>query len=105
VIITGLHESSRIDRQLRGRCGRQGDRGSYELILSLEDKVIIKFWLTILKPLISSPMPHGLKNSLALHIIRHCQHSLEKQHERSRKDLMLNDEQQRDLLSFTHQRT
>jgi preprotein translocase subunit SecA len=105
VIITGLHESSRIDRQLRGRCGRQGDRGSYELILSLEDNVITKFWLTILKPLISSPMPRVLKNSLALHIIRHCQHSLEKQHERLRKDLILNDEQQRDLLSFTHQRT
>ncbi|NRA22728.1 MAG: prepilin peptidase, partial [Oceanospirillaceae bacterium] len=29
VIITGLHDSSRIDRQLQGRCARQGDRGSY----------------------------------------------------------------------------
>jgi preprotein translocase subunit SecA len=32
--------SARIDRQLAGRCGRQGDPGSYEAILSLEDDFI-----------------------------------------------------------------
>lgn len=37
VIITELHDASRIDRQLYGRCARQGDPGSYEMILSLED--------------------------------------------------------------------
>ena len=34
--------SARIDRQLAGRCGRQGDPGSYEAILSLEDAFIAK---------------------------------------------------------------
>lgn len=39
VILTEFHESARIDRQLFGRCGRQGDPGSYEAIVSLEDEL------------------------------------------------------------------
>jgi preprotein translocase subunit SecA len=37
VIATEFHDARRIDRQLFGRCGRQGDPGSYEAIASLED--------------------------------------------------------------------
>ncbi len=37
VILTEFHESARIDRQLFGRCARQGDAGSHEAIVSLED--------------------------------------------------------------------
>jgi preprotein translocase subunit SecA len=37
VILTEYHESGRIDRQLFGRCGRQGDPGSYQAIVSLDD--------------------------------------------------------------------
>ena len=40
VIATELHESARIDRQLFGRCGRQGDPGTVEAIVSLEDELI-----------------------------------------------------------------
>ncbi|QDU95041.1 preprotein translocase subunit SecA [Lignipirellula cremea] len=40
VICTELHESARIDRQLIGRCGRQGDRGSYRQYLSLDDEIL-----------------------------------------------------------------
>jgi len=43
VIATELHEARRIDRQLFGRCGRQGDPGSYEAIISLEDELVQKF--------------------------------------------------------------
>lgn len=39
VIATEFHDSKRIDRQLFGRCGRQGDPGSYEAIASLEDNL------------------------------------------------------------------
>jgi len=39
VILTEFHESKRIDRQLFGRSGRQGDAGSYEAITSLEDDI------------------------------------------------------------------
>jgi preprotein translocase subunit SecA len=39
VILTEYHESRRVDRQLFGRCGRQGDPGSCEAIVSLEDEI------------------------------------------------------------------
>ena len=39
VILTEYHESRRIDRQLFGRAGRQGDPGSYESIVALDDEL------------------------------------------------------------------
>ena len=43
VIGTNRHESSRIDRQLRGRAGRQGDPGSSQFFVSLQDPLFIKY--------------------------------------------------------------
>ena len=43
VILTEYHESRRIDRQLFGRCGRQGDPGSCEAIVSLEDEIFATY--------------------------------------------------------------
>jgi preprotein translocase subunit SecA len=40
VIGTELHESQRIDRQLIGRCGRQGDPGTYRQYLALDDDIL-----------------------------------------------------------------
>lgn len=40
VILTEFHESSRVDRQLYGRAARQGDRGSCEAIVSLDDDLL-----------------------------------------------------------------
>ncbi|QDS91365.1 preprotein translocase subunit SecA [Roseimaritima multifibrata] len=40
VICTELHDAARVDRQLIGRCGRQGDRGSYRQYLSLDDDIL-----------------------------------------------------------------
>ena len=40
VICTELHDSARIDRQLIGRCARQGDPGSYRQFMSLGDKML-----------------------------------------------------------------
>ncbi|VAH93936.1 unnamed protein product [Triticum turgidum subsp. durum] len=43
VIGTSLHESRRIDNQLRGRAGRQGDPGSTRFMVSLQDEMFRKF--------------------------------------------------------------
>ena len=43
VMGTNRHESSRIDRQLRGRAGRQGDSGSSRFFLSFEDDMFVIF--------------------------------------------------------------
>ncbi len=40
VILTEMHDAARIDRQLCGRCGRQGDNGTFRYFLSLEDDII-----------------------------------------------------------------
>ena len=41
VICTEMHDSSRIDRQLIGRCGRQGDPGTYRQYLALDDDLLL----------------------------------------------------------------
>ncbi|MGO3318536.1 MAG: preprotein translocase subunit SecA [Leuconostoc carnosum] len=43
VVATERHESRRIDNQLRGRAGRQGDDGFSQFFLSLEDDLMIRF--------------------------------------------------------------
>ncbi len=40
VILTERHESGRVDRQLVGRCARQGDPGSFQMYVSLEDELV-----------------------------------------------------------------
>jgi preprotein translocase subunit SecA len=46
VIGTNRHESLRIDQQLRGRCGRQGDPGSTRFFISLEDDIFERYGLS-----------------------------------------------------------
>jgi preprotein translocase subunit SecA len=41
VIVTEMHDSARIDRQLAGRCGRQGDPGTYRIYLALDDDLLL----------------------------------------------------------------
>jgi len=43
VIGTNRHESRRIDKQLRGRAGRQGDPGTSEFFISLEDEIMVRY--------------------------------------------------------------
>jgi preprotein translocase subunit SecA len=43
VIIAEVNESARIDRQLAGRCGRQGDPGSVSVYLCLEDNLASRY--------------------------------------------------------------
>lgn len=50
VIGTNRHESRRIDDQLRGRAGRQGDPGSSRFFISLEDDLMVRYHLDQLIP-------------------------------------------------------
>jgi preprotein translocase subunit SecA len=66
VIGTNRHESQRIDNQLRGRAGRQGDPGSSQLFVSLEDPIMTRNGIEELLParLLTGPSfgddPHPL---------------------------------------------
>ncbi len=50
VIGTGRHESRRIDDQLRGRTGRQGDPGTSRFFVSLEDELMVRYGIQELIP-------------------------------------------------------
>ena len=50
VIGTNRHESRRIDDQLRGRAGRQGDPGTSRFFVSLEDPLLVRFGIDELIP-------------------------------------------------------
>ena len=54
VIGTERHESRRIDNQLRGRAGRQGDPGVSQFFVSLEDDLMVRFGTDRIKTLMQS---------------------------------------------------
>jgi len=54
VIGTERHESRRIDNQLRGRAGRQGDPGFTQFFVSLEDELMVRFGTDRIKSLMKS---------------------------------------------------
>ena len=70
ILGTERHESRRIDNQLRGRSGRQGDPGESEFYLSLEDDLMRLFgservmvWMDRLKLPEGEPITHRMINS------------------------------------------
>jgi preprotein translocase subunit SecA len=68
VIGTNRHESLRIDQQLRGRAGRQGDPGSTRFFLSLEDDLIARYGVERLIP--RRLRPEGQDEPLGNPVIR-----------------------------------
>ena len=103
VILTERHEAARIDRQLAGRCGRLGDPGSYEAILSLEDPIVqggrggLPAWVA--SRLAQARVPAW--NRVTEWAIRHAQKRVERLHARMRKTLLRDDERRGNLLSFS----
>ena len=59
VIGVNRHESRRIDDQLRGRAGRQGDPGSSRFFVSLEDNLMVRFGIDHLIPAKLRPAPQA----------------------------------------------
>ena len=105
VIITECHEAARIDRQLAGRCGRQGDPGSFEAILSLEDMLLEgkqggMVSLLLRRMALAFPLFSQVPARLSIYL---AQKNVEKYHGRTRKELFRQDQAQGDLLSFSGQ--
>ena len=75
VIITELHDASRIDRQLAGRGARQGDPGLASEVLSLEDRLVKKMSGALQRKFIATAMRTGmpLPNWMGLLIQRNNQ--------------------------------
>jgi len=103
VIATERNEAGRIDRQLFGRCARQGDPGSFEAILSLEDDIIIfcapRPIHKCLQRIDSGELP--LAQWAAAIFIRRVQRSVERRHAQARRELLRLDLRLGDALAFT----
>jgi preprotein translocase subunit SecA len=80
VIGTERHEARRIDNQLRGRCGRQGDPGETQFFISLEDDLIKIFGGEGVKSLIEKfnfPSDQAIENNLVSKLIENAQEKIE----------------------------
>jgi len=100
VLATERHEARRIDRQLFGRGGRQGDPGSHQTIVCLEDDFINDAFGKGLVRLFSDrnkPLP----NWLGILIVAMAQASAEHYHSRLRRDLLKQDDNLGDMLAFS----
>ena len=103
VILTELHEAARIDRQLAGRCARQGDPGSYEAILSLDDSILKGGKGGLAGMLVRRLVAHGTAfwGLVAKAAIVQVQKETERFHGRLRRDLFRTDVQRKKLMSFS----
>ncbi|MBN1696807.1 MAG: hypothetical protein JW881_04780 [Spirochaetales bacterium] len=63
VIASECHESKRIDRQLFGRCARQGDPGSSRLFVSMEDELVERYAPRSLRELIKWQVGNAIPGS------------------------------------------
>lgn len=97
------NDSRRIDRQLYGRCARQGDPGSCEALLSLEDQAVEHFYSSaILKALSRLSVNDGaLPDLLGKLILRLPQYKNEKQQRSIRKQLINQDIHLSRILAFS----
>jgi preprotein translocase subunit SecA len=106
VVLTEFHEAARIDRQLCGRCGRQGDPGSFEAIVALADELFQRFAgprerhiATLLAQRQEERIPAVIAGSLR----RRAQAAAERLHSKTRRETVTQDKQLEKALSFAGQ--
>jgi len=94
VIGTERHESRRIDNQLRGRSGRQGDPGETQFYLSLEDDLMRKFGgdrmdgVSRMMERTNLPDDQPIQAGMVSKAIENAQHSVESMHFAARKNVL-----------------
>ena len=105
VIAAEPNNARRIDRQLFGRCGRQGDPGSFQTFVSLDDELMLHcIPMILLRMLTQLPLhPSGPAHWLGLGLLRLAQWSTESSHRRMRGELLRQDQEQDAFLAFAGQ--
>ena len=95
VIGTERHESRRIDNQLRGRSGRQGDPGESRFYLSLEDDLMRRFqgeWVSGIMERLRLPEDQPIEAKMVSKAIERAQRQVESQNFEIRKNVLKYDE-------------
>lgn len=88
VIGTERHEARRIDNQLRGRSGRQGDPGYSKFFVCCDDELILRFGSDMLRKAFESLGDEGLNNKFVTSAITSAQKKIEGQNFDTRKSLI-----------------
>ncbi|HUU01335.1 MAG TPA: preprotein translocase subunit SecA [Myxococcota bacterium] len=94
VIGTGNHESMRIDNQLRGRAGRQGDPGSSQFMVALEDEIWQKFGklqIEVIRKKLQSENHRGgepIPRRWVLPVLKSLQKKVDTENESVRRDVL-----------------
>jgi len=99
VILTEYHDSARIDRQLVGRCARQGDPGSTVAIVALDDALFQDHGGALLK-LLRARFPGAVPPFWTERLRAHCQRKAEAIHARTRRDTLKQDRNLDAMLAF-----
>jgi preprotein translocase subunit SecA len=88
------HESRRIDNQLRGRSGRQGDPGESRFYLSLEDELMRLFATGAVSWVMDRALPEDvpIEARMVTKAIERAQHTVEGRNAETRKELLKYDE-------------
>ncbi len=104
VIATERHEARRIDRQLFGRTGRQGDPGTCEAFVSLHDELATVYgrrWITRVLALLMGKAGKGRASLAGTVLFGRSQRRAERLHARMRRELLRMDERMGDALAFS----
>ncbi len=91
VVGTERHEARRIDNQLRGRAGRQGDPGSSQFFLSLEDdlmRIFAKDWVGTVLQKLGMDDGQEIQSPMVSRMIERVQRKMEGHHFDIRKNLL-----------------
>ena len=95
VLGTERHESRRIDNQLRGRSGRQGDPGESRFYLSLQDELMRRFNSALVERFLSAaglPDNEPIESKMVSNAIRSAQTQVEAQNFEIRKNVLKYDD-------------
>ncbi len=98
VIVTEMHDAARVDRQLAGRSGRQGDRGSYRIFLALDDELLeglgpdkARYYRELGEDMNGAPCDKYAR------LFRKAQLKIESKHFRDRRVLMYHEKERKKL--------
>ncbi|MGQ0752036.1 MAG: preprotein translocase subunit SecA [Betaproteobacteria bacterium] len=100
VICCQQNPARRIDRQLLGRCGRQGDPGSFEVYIALDGPLLAHHWLARLLRA-RTRRPELTRASLGAMALRFAQRARERSDRKQREWLLRRDEETGEWLAFS----
>ena len=106
VLATERHESRRIDNQLRGRAGRQGDPGESRFYLSLDDELMRLFATGALSWVMGRALPddEAIEHKMITKAIERAQSTVEQRNAEIRKNVLKYDEVMNEQRKVIYQR-